>query len=80
MKKQVLFHNDENFLMRRADGAAEPRPEADAAAHALMVGQLLGGRGLSRRPGIHIGDWFVSAELLVLTAIFVTVLTGLRRR
>ena len=45
-----------------------------------MVGQLLGRRNLSRRPGIHIGDWFLSAELLLLAAILITSLVSLRRR
>ena len=85
MKKQILFNETQNpFLRRRADGAeaylsfdAESR---DASAQAAMLGQLIGGRSLSRRPGIHVGDWFVSAELLVLTATFVAILVGLRRR
>lgn len=80
MKKQHIF--DDNGLFRAAATAAPaaeepvPAPIADdarqAEEQALMLGRLLaGGCGLSRRPGIHIGPWFVSAELIGLAAILV---------
>lgn len=81
MEKQILF-KENHRLVRRADGTDEPAPQPPGAdsQYALMVGQLLGRRNLSRRPGIHIGDWFLSAELLLLAAILITSLVSLRRR
>ena len=90
MKKQVLFQND-NFLARRADGtpdiasAGVPTDDTDdttamAATQAYTIGQLIAGGPLGRKPGITVGSWFVSAELLVMTATLVTIIVGLCKR
>lgn len=82
MKKQHLFAMDGLDAAPQPEAPQAPAPAAEAPAadadsrqaeqQALMLGQLLAGRsGLSRRPGLHIGSWFVSAELLVLAAILV---------
>lgn len=86
MKKQHIF-DDDGFFRAAANAAATAAPAAEEPApapiadaddarqaeeQALMLGRLLaGGCGLSRRPGIHIGPWFVSAELIGLAAILV---------
>lgn len=49
-------------------------PAADAAEEAYKLGQLLGHNALYRRPGIHVGRWFLSAELLVQGALLVAVI------
>ena len=61
----------------RFEGDAEqPAPAAtstdEAAEEALQLGQLLGRQALCRRPGLHIGSWFITGELIVLTALLVT--------
>lgn len=85
MKKQILNFDNNNILqpayLRRADGeTATHNPDPQETASALLLGQLIGRRTLSRRPGIHIGDWFLSAELLVLTATLAVSIIALRRR
>lgn len=70
MTKQKTF--------RFADGTAEQpettgvTPTNEAAEEALQLGQLLGRQALCRRPGLHIGSWFITGELIVLTALLVT--------
>lgn len=61
----------------RFEGDAEqPAPAAtstdEATEEALQLGQLLGRQALCRRPGLHIGSWFITGELIVLTALLVT--------
>lgn len=81
MNKQILFQ-PQPTLTHRADGTDSPLPSDSASSRqALMVGQLLSSsRCLSRRPGIHIGDWFISAELLVLSATLAVSIIALRRQ
>lgn len=83
-KKQVLNFNDPSTL-RRFDGTdtatvvdtVSPSPQAVASAYTF--GQLLAGGPLGRRPGVTVGSWFLSAELLVLSASLLVSILSLRR-
>lgn len=82
-KKQILNFNDPSFA-RRFDGESETGssdvPMGKAVADAYTFGQLLAGGPLGRRPGITVGSYFLSAELLVLTASLIVSLIALRRK
>ena len=90
MEKQTLWHKEQT-IDYRADGE-ETQPDEEktetvefpgdaekAAATARMLGELIGGRSLKRRPGVTICGYFISAELIVMFATFV-VLTVIASR
>jgi len=79
--KQRLFSPEGNIqggqMMDRLDGDLVMEQPADtpdakmAVKTARMMGELLGGRPLYRRPGFSVNGWFVSAELLLTAVIAV---------
>lgn len=71
MKKQKRFMFDGDQPVVESKGTLSP--VGDAAEEAYKIGQLLGRNALYRRPGLHVGRWFLSAELLVQTALLVAV-------
>lgn len=80
MKKQKLFFSDTNNGITSTPGESQDennRPTNDEneeqrnleSASAFMLGALMGGRDLHRRPGITIGNMFFSLECILMVAM-----------
>lgn len=84
MKKQRLFAADgmersddtQERLYNDTTNEAQAQTTADEAATsaAFMVGTLLGRDALSRRPGLKIGQYFISLENIQMWSILVVLL------
>lgn len=85
-KKQILFAADgggEDVNENKNQGVTPETPEATRAKEAdaaFMLGALIGGKNLHRRPGLRVGSYFFSLESLLLALIAVmTVCLAVRK-